>query len=144
VSIPRGFQLVFDDLAANGWSWWTWSDPANHTTWLLAGRPLDDASNDEARVLAVWRDGTWSTGLYRHPDDPVPVGIGARALRPVLQGWQSPRWVRPDLNRPREGSKVPRQDEGTPAHERWSPVIEAGAQAGMDRIAHYNRTREWT
>jgi hypothetical protein len=146
VSIPRGFALVFADLAAGGWSWRAWSDPANRSTWLYAGR-LVDGTGDEFRILAVWQDGSWSAGLARHPVDPVPVGIGARMLRPILTDPEpAPRWVRPDLNAPREGSKnkTPRGDEGTPPAQRWSPDIAARVQAGMDRIAHYGRTREWT
>ena len=147
MSIPRGFTLVFDDLAAHRWSWEAQSmravdEPTTVVTTILAER-LIEGTGDRARLFAVWRDGSWATGFYRHPDDPVPVGIGSLQLRKVLRGEQAPRWKRPDLNAPRKGSKVERQDEGTPAAQRWSPVIEAGAQAGMDRIAHYNRTREW-
>lgn len=144
MSIPRGFALVIADADAHGWTWTSWSDPANRTTWLQARHPDWHLDGMLVRLLAVWRDGAWAVGLHRHPLDPVPVGLGALQLRKILAGSLHPRWERPDLNAPRPKSKVPRGDEGTPAHLRWNPEIEAGAQAGMDRIAHYNRTREWT
>lgn len=132
MSIPRGFALVFADLAAHGWAWTAWSDPANRTTWIKAGR-LVDGTGDELRILAVWRDGTWATGLVRHPDDPVPVGIGALQLRKILAGDLRPRWVRPDLDAPRPKSKTPRGDEGSAPNVRWAPDIEARVSAGMNQ-----------
>lgn len=145
MNIPRGFKLVFDDLAAGGWSWTAWSRcghaqghaPAVVVTALIA-------RGTTVTICALWVDGKWSGGWSRRPVDPVPVEIGALALRPILRSAEAPAWTRPNLNEPRAGSKVPRHDEGTPAHERWSPEIEARVQAGMDRIAHYGRTKEWT
>lgn len=144
MSIPRGFALLFADLAAGSWTWRAQSRrgtaPEVVVTMLTAHR-------DGITIVGMWTDGSWATGLVRHPADPVPVPIGALRLRPIVRGAEpAPRWVRPDLDAPREGSKsrTPRGDEGTPAHERWSPDIEARVQAGMDRIAHYGRTRQWT
>jgi len=143
VSIPRGFALVIGDADAHGWSRRTWSTPSNGATWLVVKRrhPV----RGRVTLLAIWIDGAWEAGLIRHPLDPVAIGVGANRLRPILSGREpAPRWVRPDLNAPRPKSKTPRSDEGTPARERWSPDIERRVQAGMDRLANYGRTREWT
>lgn len=145
MSIPRGLRLVVDDLDRAGWRWRGLSYRGH-----VVKAPVVDGHQVRTEVPAVWTiitayragfglfaayaDGSWAGAWARHPEDPAPVAIGARAFRPLLTGDQDwPRWTRPDLG----------EDEGTPAHLRWSPVVEAGAQAGMDRIAHYNRTREW-
>jgi len=132
-AIPRGYALVIGDADANGWSWTSWSDPANRTTWLSARRPGWRLEGMPVRLLAVWRDGSWATGLHRHPDDPVPVGIGSLQLRKILQGALHPRWERPDLDAPRKPGGDPRLDEGTPAGQRWAPDIERRVSAGMNQ-----------
>lgn len=145
MSIPRGFALLFDDLAAGDWSWTAYSVRGPEAVPLVVTVLV--AHRDRIVVVGTWTDGSWTSGLVRHPDDPVLVAIGARMLRPIVRGDEpAPRWTRPDLDAPRKGSKnrTPRGDEGTPAAQRWAPDIEARVQAGMDRIAHYGRTKERT
>lgn len=142
MSIPRGFALLFADLTAGDWSWSAWSrrgvDGTSAITVLTADRYA-------VVIVAMWVDGSWSVGWVRCPGDPVPVAIGALRLRPIVRGDEpAPRWVRPNLNEPRAGSKVPRHDEGSPPGTEWRADIADRVQAGMDRLAHYGRTREWT
>ena len=114
-AIPRGFALVFDDLAAHDWGWVAFShrgvietgkiidhkrvvtEHEGVKTVLVAGRLVED-TGDEARVFAWWADGRTCGGWARHPDDPVPAPFGGSELRKILTGeadW--PRWARPDL-----------------------------------------------
>lgn len=130
MSIPRGFALVFADLAAGGWSWRAW------TRWSTAPRVVVtvlEAHQYPLGLAAMWADGAWLGGMIRHAGDPVPVAIGARALRPILRGDESvPRWVRPDLDAPRKAGGVWRGDEGSAPADRWAPDIEARVNAGMN------------
>jgi hypothetical protein len=145
VAVPRGFALVFGDLDAHGWAWralshrgpWSESKIIDHktvTTERTAVKTVLGASHRTAglALFALWVDGRWASGWGRHPADPAPVAIGARALRSLVTAetcW--PRWERPDLE----------HDEGTPPAERWNPEITGRVLAGMQRVRDVARAQ---
>jgi hypothetical protein len=117
---PRGFALLLQSATAAGWGWVAFShrgvietgsivdhkrvvvEHAGVKTVVIAWRGRGARGERARSICAWWADGKYVHGWHRDARDPVPVAIGARALRPLIEDVDNddetgPRWTRPDL-----------------------------------------------